>query len=52
MSLDSVIMVENAQSIYEVPLKLYKEGSDIKQIYSHFNIKKKIKLNWDYGKSF
>ena len=37
-------MVENAQSIYEVPLKLYKEGS-IKQIYSHFDIKIKIKLN-------
>ena len=51
MSLDSVIMVENAKSIYEVPLKLYKEGV-IKEIYSHFNIKKKIKLNWGYGKSF
>ena len=41
-SLDSIIMVENAKSIYEVPLKLYNEGA-LKQIYSHFNIRKKIK---------
>ena len=47
--LDSVIMVENARSIYEVPLKLYREGA-IRQIYSHFDIKKpnKIKLGlWE-----
>ena len=27
LSLESVIMVENARSIYEVPPKLYKEGN-------------------------
>ena len=36
-------MVENAKSIYEVPLKLYNEGA-LKQIYSHFNIRKKNKI--------
>ncbi len=51
LSLDSVIMVENVKSIYEVPLKLFHEGA-IKQIYSHFNIKKKTKSSLDYGKSF
>ena len=33
-------MVENAKSIYEVPLKLFNEGA-MEQIYSHFNIKKR-----------
>ena len=43
LSLDSVIMVENAKSIYEVPLKLFNEGA-MEQIYSHFNIKKRNKI--------
>ena len=50
LSLESVIMVENARSIYEVPLKLYKEGV-IKEVYSHFNIKKN-KIKSIMGKVF
>ena len=51
ISLDSVIMIENAKTIYEVPLKLYKEGT-LKQIYSHFNIKKKNKIKLGLWETF
>ena len=39
------------RSIYEVPLKLYKEGT-LKQIYSHFNIKKKNKIKLGLWEKF
>ena len=51
ISLDSVIMIENAKTIYEVPLKLYKEGT-LKQIYSHFNIQKKNKIKLGLWEKF
>ena len=51
LSLDSIIMVENAKSIYEVPLKLYNEGA-LKQIYSHFNIRKKNKIKLGLWEKF
>ena len=44
-------MVENVKSIYEVPLKLFHEGA-IKQIYSHFNIKKKNKIKLGLWEKF
>ena len=44
-------MVENAKSIYEVPLKLYNEGA-LKQIYSHFNIRKKNKIKLGLWEKF
>ncbi len=51
LSFNSVIMVENANSIYEVPIKLNSEGI-LKQLYNHFNIKKIPKLNQKPWKSF
>ena len=44
-------MVENAKSIYEVPLKLYNEGA-LKQIYSHFNVRKKNKIKLGLWEKF
>ena len=44
-------MVENSKSIYEVPLKLFKEGA-IKQIYSHFDIRKKKKIKLGLWEKF
>ena len=44
-------MIENAKTIYEVPLKLYKEGT-LKQIYSHFNIQKKNKIKLGLWEKF
>jgi len=38
LSIDSVIMVENAKMIYEVPLKLFKQGL-LTQLYAHFKLK-------------
>ena len=49
LSHESVIMVENAKTIYEVPIKLYNEGI-LKQIFGHFNLNKtnKVVLNlWE-----
>ena len=40
LSFDSVIMVENAKTIYEIPLKLNKEGL-VNQVFSHFSITNK-----------
>ncbi len=44
LSLDSVIMLEDADSIYEVPIKLYKEGL-LKKLFINFNFKAKTKTN-------
>ena len=43
-------MIENAKTIYEVPLKLYKKV--LKQIYSHFNIQKKNKIKLGLWEKF
>ena len=51
LSFDSVIMVENANIIYEVPVKLNYQGI-LKQLYNHFNVKKIPKLNQKPWKSF
>ena len=51
LSFDSVIIVENANIIYEVPVKLNSQGI-LKQLYNHFNIKKIPKLNQKPWKSF
>ena len=51
LSFDSVIMVENANIIYEVPVKLNSQGI-LKQLYNHFNVKKIPKLNQKPWKSF
>ena len=50
LSLDSVLMLENAQTIYEVPLKLHNEGL-LKKLNSHFSLKKK-KTNLDFWNKF
>ena len=51
LSISSVIMVENAKTIYEVPLKLYNEGA-IRQIFNHFGINKKKEIKLDLWKKF
>ena len=51
LSFDSVIMVENANIIYEVPVKLNSQGI-LKQLYNHFDVKKIPKLNQKPWKSF
>ncbi len=51
LSLDSVIMVENAKTIYEIPLKLHKEGL-IKQVFSHFDLKVKKAIDLNLWKDF
>ena len=51
LSFDSVIMVENANIIYEVPVKLNTQGI-LKQLYNHFDVKKIPKLNQKPWKSF
>ena len=50
LSLDSVLMLENAQTIYEVPLKLYNEGL-LRKLNSHFSLKNK-KINLDFWNKF
>jgi CTP synthase len=50
LSLDSVLMLENAQTIYEVPLKLHNEGL-LKKLNSHFALKIK-KTNLDFWNKF
>ena len=50
LSLDSVLMLENAQTIYEVPLKLHNEGL-LRKLNSHFALKIK-KTNLDFWKKF
>ena len=51
LSFNSVIIVENANIIYEVPVKLNSQGI-LKQLYNHFDIKKIPKLNQKPWKSF
>ena len=48
---ESVIMVENVKTIYEVPIKLYNEGI-LKQIFRHFNLKKTNKVVLNLWKRF
>ena len=50
LSLDSVLMLENAQTIYEVPLKLHNEGL-LRKLNSHFLLKNK-KINLDFWNKF
>ena len=51
LSLDSVIMLEDADTIYEVPIKLYNEGL-LKKLFSNFNFKSKAKLILNHGLIF
>tara|TARA_B100000287_G_C20644576_1_gene784644 strand:- start:15 stop:1661 length:1647 start_codon:yes stop_codon:yes gene_type:complete len=51
LSLDSVIMLENAETIYEVPIKLFNEGI-LKKLSSHFVIKKQNKTDLRLWKNF
>ena len=48
---ESVIMVENVKTIYEVPIKLYNEGI-LKQIFRHFNLQKTNKVVLNLWKRF
>ena len=50
LSLDSVLMLENAKTIYEVPLKLHNEGL-LRKLNSHFSLKNK-KVNLDFWNDF
>ncbi len=50
LSLDSVLMLENAKTIYEVPLKLHNEGL-LRKLNSHFSLKNK-KVNLDFWNNF
>ena len=50
LSFDSVLMLENAQTIYEVPLKLHNEGL-LQKLNTHFSLKNK-KINLDFWKKF
>ena len=50
LSLDSVLMLENAQTIYEVPLKLYNEGL-LRKLKLYFSLKNK-KINLDFWNKF
>ena len=44
-------MLENAKTIYEVPIKLFNEGL-LKKLNNHFNFKSKIKTNLELWKQF
>ena len=48
LSYDSVIMLENVDTIYKVPLKLFDEGL-LKKLYFHFNLKTNKKQISLYG---
>ena len=50
-SLDSVILVENAKTIYEIPLKLYKQGI-LKQVFTHLNLNKNRNINLKLWEDF
>ena len=50
-SLDSVILVENAKTIYEIPLKLYKQGI-LKQVFTHLNMNKNRNVNLKLWEDF
>ena len=51
LSLDSVILVENASTIYEVPIKLFDQGI-LKQIFTHFTLPVKKNINLKLWKDF
>ena len=50
-SLDSVILVENAKTIYEIPLKLNKQGI-LKQVFTHLNMNKNRNVNLKLWEDF
>ena len=50
-SLDSVILVENAKTIYEIPLKLHKQGI-LKQLFSHLNMNQNRNVNLKLWEDF
>ena len=50
-SLDSVILVENAKTIYEIPLKLYKQGI-LKQVFTHLNMNQNRNVNLKLWEDF
>ena len=50
-SLDSVILVENAKTIYEIPLKLHKQGI-LKQVFTHLNMNKNRNVNLKLWEDF
>ena len=50
-SLDSVILVENAKTIYEIPLKLHKQGI-LKQVFTHLNMNKNRNINLKLWEDF
>ncbi len=50
-SLDSVILVENAKTIYEIPLKLYKQGI-LKQVFNHLNVNQDRNINLNLWEDF
>jgi len=49
--LDSVILVENAKTIYEIPLKLYKQGI-LKQVFTHLNMNQNSNINLKLWEDF
>ena len=49
--LDSVILVENAKTIYEIPLKLYKQGI-LKQVFTHLNMNQNRNVNLKLWEDF
>jgi len=51
LSFESVVMVENVQTIYEVPLKLHEEGLHI-QLFNHFNLKNHKNISLGLWKRF
>ena len=47
----SVILVENANTIYEVPLKLNNRGI-LEQIFNHFSLKSQGNVNLELWEDF
>ena len=51
ISMKSVILVENANTIYEVPLKLNNQGI-LEQIFNHFSLKSRRNVNLKLWEDF
>ncbi len=51
ISMKSVILVENANTIYEVPLKLNNQGI-LEQIFNHFSLKSQGNVNLELWEDF
>ena len=51
LSFDSVIMLENVKTIYEVPLKLFNEGL-LRQLYVYFKMRNPKKINLNLWRNF